>query len=150
MCYEYAADPELAEMPGERRAKLKAAEGALERVSGSVRRITQQDTAPARWKPELAKVLIRLGEVRAALHEPAGDAGGADGSLAVLRAAAEGPKASADDMDQAATAYLNVEPARLRDARLAVPWAEKGVAMTRRRSPEFLLLLARGRLLLPC
>jgi hypothetical protein len=47
-------------------------------------------------------------------------------------------------LDLALEAILKVEPASLRDPRLAVKWAERGVALSHRKIPRWLLSLAQA------
>jgi eukaryotic-like serine/threonine-protein kinase len=141
--YEYAADPQLAEIPTDRRKTLMAAVGKLEQDAGLIREIIAEAPSHDPWKLELASVLIRLATVRHGIGMPIETADIA-ASLATLRQEAESPKATAGDIDLAVNATLRAHAITASDPGPAIPWAEHGVLLTYSRSPGYLLLLARA------
>ena len=140
---EYAADPELTAVPGDREKNLRAEASFLEQEVKLFGEIMKRDTNEP-WKPQLAATLVRLGAVRSSLPGGGSDVPQMQTSLDMLRRFAEASGASANDIDLAVTALLTAKPASLRDPQAAVLLAERGVALTHRKTPGYLLLLAQA------
>ena len=64
--------------------------------------------------------------------------------LAVVKRFAAKEQVSARNLDLAVAALLKVEPASLKDPKLAVNWAEHGVVLTHRKRANFFLELAQA------
>ena len=133
-CYEDAADPVLAANPGDRRANLILAEKKLVEAAADLERLLKQDPANDVWKAFLASMQVRIGVIQSSLHTPGASEESARKALAVLKEVAAKPQASPMVLDQAANAFLTVEPAALRDPQFAVSCAEREVAMSHERS----------------
>lgn len=140
--YEDAADPVLAANPDDRRVNLMLAERNLSQSAGDLEQLLKQDPNNDLWKAYLASTQVRLGVVRAVLHPPGVPPEASQHSLATLREVAEKDHASPLVLDQAASAFLTVEPASLRTPQFAVRCAEREVAMSHRTMPSRLLTLA--------
>jgi hypothetical protein len=141
--FEYAADPFLAEVPADRHHNLQIASERLEQEAEILRQLIQLHAPDyGESKNELASVTIRLETIRQILHTPGGSIAAIRDSLAVLKQAADQSHAPLQDLEFAATAFLNVKPTSLRDPRHAVRWSERGVEITHHKNPEALLLLS--------
>ncbi|HEY6350170.1 MAG TPA: hypothetical protein VI636_12255 [Candidatus Angelobacter sp.] len=92
----------------------------------------------------MAAQQVRLATIRATLGEPGNSAALARKGLAVLKDLAEKDQASPATLDHAVSSILTVEPASLREPALAAMWAERGVALSHRKIPAWLLLLAQA------
>ena len=141
---QYAAGPAQAQDPADRRRNLQAAAGLLEHLIQVLQQILKQSPSQQPWVSSLASTKIQLDAVRYALGLPGQDDAGARSDLATLRKFAEAPQATADDIDLAVRAYLQVQPRTLSEPARAVHLAEQGVNLTHRRSPSYLLLLAQA------
>jgi len=142
--YEDAANPALTAAPGDRRRNLLAAEGALEQAVAADEQLVKQDSGNEKWREDLAHQQVRLGTVREMLGPPGNSTALARKGLAVLKTLADQDQASLLTLDLAVSSTLSVEPRSLRDPKAAVVWAERGVALSHRRTPEWLLLLAQA------
>jgi tetratricopeptide (TPR) repeat protein len=94
------------------------------------------------WKSVLADAQVKLGTARSLLRAPGDSAAIAKTGLASLRELASKPEAAPRILNQAADAFLTVEPASLRDPAFALACAERAVALNHRQSPSGLLILA--------
>lgn len=142
--YEDAADPVLAARDGERRVNLTLAEKILVQAAADLELLLKQDPANDVWIANLANTQVRIAIIRGNLHIPSASDEGLTKSLAALKDLAEKTQASPLILDQAANAFLTVEPASLRNARFAVSCAEREVAMSHRKMPFRLLTLAQA------
>ena len=142
--YEDAADPVLAVRPGDRRANLVLAEKNLAQAAAGLERLLKQDPPNDVWKAFLASIQVRIGVIRGNLHIPGGSDESAKKALAALKEVAEKAQASPLVLDQAANAFLTVEPASLRNPRFAVSCAQREVAMSHGRLSSRLLTLAQA------
>jgi predicted Zn-dependent protease len=106
--------------------------------------LVKQDSGNEKWREDLAHQQVRLGTIREMLGPPGNSTALARKGLAVLKALADQDQASPLTLDLAVSSTLSVEPPSLRDPKAAVVWAERGVALSRRRTPEWLLLLAQA------
>ncbi len=142
--FEDAANPALTAVPGDRRRNLLAAEGALEQAVAADEQLVKQDSGNEKWREDLAHQQVRLGTVREMLGPPGNSTALARKGLGVLKTLADQAQASPLTLDLAVSSTLSVEPPSLRDPKAAVVWAERGVALSHRRTPEWLLLLAQA------
>jgi tetratricopeptide (TPR) repeat protein len=145
ICFENAANPALAAIPADRSRNLRTAGQLLEQEASTIRQLAKQDTAHDDWEPELANVLVRLGAVRWILHQPVDSEAMWRDGLAVVKRFAVKQQPTTRNLELAITAILNVEPASLRDPKLAINWAERGIVLTHRKSVVFFLKLALAR-----
>ena len=142
--YEDAADPVQAAKPGDRRANLIRAEKTLTQAAAVLERLLKQDPANDVWKASLASIQVRIGVIRSILHTPGASEELSRRALAALKEIAQKKQASPMVLDQAANAFLTVEPASLRNPQLAVSCAEREVAMSHATTPSKLLTLAQA------
>jgi len=142
--YEYAADPAFGASAGDRRRELLTAEGFVEQFADTFEQLLKQDPANAAWKATLAGAQVRIGSLRHVLHLPGESEALSKRALALLKDLVDKHPNSAVVLDSALQAILNAEPVSLRDPRLAVAWAERGVTATHRKIPQWLLALAQA------
>jgi eukaryotic-like serine/threonine-protein kinase len=142
-CFEYAANPKLAGVPGNRHRNLSTAANFLQQEAVTIREIIKQDPTHEDWKPELASVLIRLGSIRKILHQPDDEMISRD-ALSVVKRFAEKKQASVRSLNLAVEALLNVKPPSLKNPKLAVNLAERGVDLTHRKSASSFLGLVQA------
>jgi hypothetical protein len=141
--YEDAADPVLAANPDDRSLNLMAAEKRLAEAAAGLERLVKQDSANDVWKASLGYQQVRSGAIREILHKGGSEELSRRG-LAALKEVAEKAQASPMVLDQAANAFLIVEPAALRNPQFTVACAEREVAMSHGKTPSNLLTLARA------
>jgi len=142
--YEDAANPLLNTSPEDRRRNLLAAERSFEEFAAVSEQMLRQNPANEDWKVSLAQAQVRIGSLRQVLHLPGESEALSRKGLADLKDLVEKDPDSETVLEAALHAILNVEPASLRDPRLAVQWAERGVALSHRKSPKWLLSLAQA------
>jgi tetratricopeptide (TPR) repeat protein len=143
--YEDAADPVLAAKAGDRRANLILAEKTLVEAASGLERLVKQDPANDVWKASLASLRVRIGVIRANLHTPAAATDELSRkALAALKEVAEKGQASPMVLDQAANAFLTVEPASLRNPQFAISCADREVTMSQGKIPSRFLTLAQA------
>ena len=142
--FEDAADPILAANPGDRRANLIRAEKTLTQAAAALERLLKQDPANDVWMAALGSIEVRIAVARSNLPPPAASEELSRKGLAALRVVAEKEHPSALVLDQAANAFLTVEPASLRNPQFAISCAEREVEMSHGTSPSRLLTLAQA------
>jgi hypothetical protein len=141
---EDAANPALGASPGERSRNLAAAKKFLTQEAVILERMLKQDPSNDEWKSFLANAQVRLGTIQSILHT-AGDAASlAKKGIATLRDMARKDRVSPTILDQAANAFVRVEPPSLRDLGFAVTCAEQAVALSQGKKPSLLLTLAQA------
>ncbi len=143
-CYEDAADPVLAANPGDRRVNLVLAEKKLAQAAAVMERLLKQDPSNDVWTAFHANMEVRISVSQSSLHTAGAWEESARKALVVLREVAAKPQASPMVLDQAANAFLTVQPAALRDPRLAVSCAEREAARSPAKTPSRLLTLAQA------
>ncbi len=142
--YEYAADPQLAARPSDRRLNLLKAQQFYEQAAAILARIIQQEPLNQDWKVESAYLQVRVASLQQILNTGSNGESQSKAGLSVLRSIVEKDKASSMVLDRAVTALLNAEPTSLRDPKLAVAWSERGVALTHRKVATWMLSLAQS------
>jgi tetratricopeptide (TPR) repeat protein len=142
--YEDAADPILAAKPGDRRENLDREKAVLEKAVADLEQLLTQDQTNVTWKSYLGFMQVRLGTIEKILNTAGASSELSRKGLATLREAAQNNQASPLILDQAADAFLRVEPASLRDSQFAVSCAEREVAISHGTAPFRLLTLARA------
>jgi tetratricopeptide (TPR) repeat protein/predicted Ser/Thr protein kinase len=142
--YEDAANPLLNSSLEDRRRNLLSAERSLEEFAAVSEQMLRQNSANEDWKVGLAQAQVRIGSLRQDLHLPGESEALSRKGLAVLKDLVEKDPGSEAVLDSALQAILKIEPASLRDPRLAVEWAERGVALSHRKTPKWLLSLAQA------
>jgi hypothetical protein len=95
-------------------------------------------------KAFLGSMQVRIGVIRRALQSPGASNELSSKGLAALKEVAGKDAASPMILDQAANAFVTVEPATLRNPQFAVSCAEREVAMSRGQLPSRLLTLAQA------
>jgi len=142
--FEDAANPALPGARGDRPRNLAAAENLLNQMVALMERMLKQDPSNENWKALLADAQVRLGAIQSILHTPGESGALAKNGLAALKEMAKKDRASPMILDQAANAFLSVEPASLRDPGFAVSCAEREVALSHGKKPSLLLTLAQA------
>jgi eukaryotic-like serine/threonine-protein kinase len=142
--YEDASDPLWAVSPAERSRNLSLAEKGLKQAAASLARIISQDKTDIEKSAYLGLFQVRIGTIEAILNSPTASEELSRKGLAALRQAAENRDASPLILEQAASAFLMVKPASLKDARFALACAEREVAGKLEQMPFRLLTLARA------
>jgi len=108
----------LASAYGKRRQNLAAAEKLLTQTVAIMERMLKQDPSNENWRAGLADGQVRLATIRSALHSAADSNALAKNGIAALRQMANKDTVSPMILDQAANAFLSIEPASLRDRNL--------------------------------
>jgi tetratricopeptide (TPR) repeat protein/predicted Ser/Thr protein kinase len=142
--YEDEANPALVGISGDRHRNLLAAEGLLGKVAAIMEKMLKQDPANMNWRALLANVQVRMGTIRELVHSQGDAKALSRKGLAVLKDLAKKTQVPPMILEQAVGAILRVEPASLRSPQLAVAWAERGVALSHRQTPAWLLSLAQA------
>jgi lambda repressor-like predicted transcriptional regulator len=142
--FEAAADPDLSAVPGGRRGNLAAAEKILIQEIDVLERILKQDPSNDECKPVLYGAQVRLATIQSILHPAADSATLARKGLSAFKDLARNDQASPSILDQAASAFLKVKPAFLRDPQFAISSAQRAVALSHGKTPSMLLTLAQA------
>ena len=142
--FEAAANPALALAGEDRRANLMSAEKSLTEAIAILEKMLKDDPSNQNLRSILADAQVRLGTIQSILHTPGDHDALAKEGLAALRDMAKKEGASPMTLDNAANAFLKVEPASLRDPGLAISFAERQVAQSHGRRPSLLLTLAQA------
>jgi len=142
--YESAADPELGASTADRLRILTTAESLLEQSAATLEQLLKRDPANGDWVALLASTQVRIGTARTILHDAGDSEVQSRRALATLEDLANKSQASPSILDLALKTILNAEPGSLRDPPLAVAWAERGVALSHRKTPSWLLSLAQA------
>ena len=142
--YEDAANPLLDTSSEDRRRNLLAAERAFEEFAAISEQMLKQNPANEDWKVSLAQAQVSIGSLRQVLRLQGESETLSTKGLAALKDLVAKDPDSDTVLDAALHAILKVEPASLRDPRLAVEWAERGVALSHRKAPKWLLSLAQA------
>lgn len=142
--YEYAANPALASPASNRTEILRNAQRTLMAYKANIEEQLKLMPKDSDLEVHLAYTQVRLGEVGYDLHDSAESLSLSKAGLAALRGGAAKDQASTMVLDFAVRAFLQAEPPSLRDPQLALSYAERGVALTHRKAPEWLLLLAQA------
>jgi tetratricopeptide (TPR) repeat protein len=142
--YEDAADPVVAAKVGDRRVNLVLAEKKLAQAAADLERLLRQDPANDVCKSFLGFIQVRIGAIRRILNIPGASDELSRRGLAALKETAEKDQASPMVLDQAANAFLTVEPTSLRNPQFAISCAEREVAMSHGKTPSMQLTLAQA------
>ncbi len=140
--YLYAANPELGGPSGDRKQNLLHAEQTLQREKAIIEQVLKLTPKGSELESESASVQVRIDAIRYSLHEGGDWTPLSMPALKTLRSAAKNDAASPFVLDLVVTAFLQVEPASLRDPQFAVTCAQRGVTLTHRKTPAWLLSLA--------
>jgi hypothetical protein len=142
--FQDAADPALAVAGDDRRRNLEAAEKLLNQVAAIMERAMKHAPSNESWRAVQADAQVRLGSVRSILHTAGDSAVLAKKGIAALKDIVKKDQVSPTILDQAARAFLRVEPASLRNPQLAVQCAERASALSHGKSPSLLLTLSQA------
>gem|GEM_PF-681256 len=143
-CYE---DRAQGIFPGVTRNRSADARSALRLVTDARRilaRLLDQEPGNELWRAALGAVLIRISVWQHAVHPDGSSMEFAQQGLAILKDFRPQENAPGMVLDLVTTGLITVEPARLREPKLAVKYAERMVALSRRQKPGFLLTLAQS------
>jgi tetratricopeptide (TPR) repeat protein len=148
MNFEYAANPILA-APNQsndaaRRKNLLSEENVLVQYQTIMQQMLRLSPGDNPREVELGNVQVRLAAVRQQLHEPADPPPALRSALTLLRTAALKPDVSPMILDLVVSAFFAAQPESLRDPRFTLDSAERGVALTHRKTPAWLLSLAQA------
>ena len=142
--YDDAANPLLDTSPEDRHTNLLAAEKSFEEFLAVSEQMVRQNPANEDWNVSVAQAQVHIGSLRHVLHLPGESEALSRKGLAALKDWVDKDPDSATVLDSALQAILMVEPASLRDSRQAVEWAERGVALSHRKAPKWMLSLAQA------
>ena len=146
--FENAANPVLASptnnMGADRLRNLAAAEKLYAQFASIFETILKKDPTNESWKVNHASAEVHLGTLQQQLHMPGDSADTSRKGFTTLREMAGSPEASPYVLDQATSAAIMIEPQELRDPAFAVQIAERGVAISHRKTASWLLSLAQA------
>ena len=146
--FENAADPVLAapsaNPAADRLRNLAAAEKLYGQFASIFETMLKQDPSNESWKVNLASAQVHLGTIEQQLHMSGDAAALSKKGMTTLREIAASSQASPYILDQATSAAIMVEPIELRDPKFAVQTAERGVAISHRKTASWLLTLAQA------
>src|SRR5580692_8285109 len=142
VAYKEAANPDLAAPGSDRKGNLSAEASLLTQVVAMTQSMLKRSPSDGEWKSVLADAQVKLGTARSLLRGRGDSAAIAKTGMAALREMATKDQAAPRILDQAADAFLTVEPDSLRDPAFALACAERAVTLNRRQSPSELLILA--------
>jgi len=142
--FEAAANPVLAVAPDDRRRNLHAAQTLLTQAMALIEIGLKKEPSNDAWRAVMADVQVRLGGIQSELHSAADPTALSKQGLATIREIAGKDAASPAILDQAANAFVKVEPGSLRDLKFAIACAEREVAMSHAKIPSPLLTLAQA------
>ena len=141
--YEYAADPALGATASDTRKNLPLAQHTLERLQATLESLLKLTPRDADRAADLASTQVRLSAVRQLLREP-GETAQPRSALTALRTAAANDHTSPMVLDLVVTSELRAQPPSLRDAQFTLLCALRGVSLTHRKTPAWLLSLAQA------
>jgi tetratricopeptide (TPR) repeat protein len=144
LAFSNAANPALASVPADRARNQAAAADLFAQVVAITEKMLQQDPSNENWKLVVADAQVRLGTMKTELRQTGDGAAIAAKGIAAMRELAKKDGASPMILDQAADAFLHVEPVSLRDPHFALGCAERAVALSHGQKPSLLLALAQA------
>lgn len=127
-----------------RRENVEQAKKLLTRSIALSGKLTSLDPNDPMQSAYLAYENVLLGTLEQNIGDRKNDDHMAAVSVASLRKLASRPDASSEVLYRAASVMTSVLPTRLRDSKLAVQYAERLAALSRRQNPNSLLLLAQA------
>ena len=142
--YEYAADPDLAAAPEDRRRNLAAAADLFARALPLVEKVLRHEPSSDDWNETLAEVQVHMGAVRTGLGSPADGAVFIKTGLASLKKLADRADSPPATLQETAQSFLLADAQAHEDSRLVVSFAERAVQLSHRQSPSMLLTLAQA------
>jgi len=142
--YMTEADPALGPSAGDRRQALIGAEKSLTEETAVMGKLMKKEGGQKLWKSFLADAQVYLGSIQFMLRRGGDSTDLVKKGLATYKDLIRKNPDSPSLLDDAAQDFLDVEPASLKDPRLAVSCAERAVALTHRRMPSKVLTLARA------
>jgi eukaryotic-like serine/threonine-protein kinase len=139
--YENAANPALAEVPGDRLRNMRLALTYWEQAAITIQQIEKQDTSHQEWKAELASAQAHIASIRIEQHDPE-QAETLSKALAVLKSFALKDGASVRMLNLYVTALIGAGHILPQHQTSAISCAEREVALTHRKDAEAMLALA--------
>lgn len=140
--YAFAANPFLGGAADGRKQNLRHAEKSLQQALTATEKMLRRLPGDLDRQAERAQAEARIESLQQLDQESATGAGAEQQALAALGNQAASDAASPHVLTLALTAWLEAEPASLRDPGRALSLAERLVALTHRKAPEGLLALA--------
>lgn len=140
---EYAIDPVLAAPGSDRELGLRSARNVLRQFEDAIESTLKLTPNDFDRKVELSNVRVRIAAIRQHLEETDNSIH-TRAELSFLRNAASNKDVSPMILECVVTAFLRAEPESLRDPQFAVVTAERGTALTHRKTPQWLLYLAQA------
>lgn len=144
LSYQHAENPVLNPSSNNQRQSLMAEEKILERIKAAIEKMLAISPLDPDRQAELASTQARLGAVKWLLKEPGDSSQVSKLGLTELRNAAGRDEVSPHVLALVVAAFLEAEPASLRDPQLTLALAERGVTLTHRKTPAWLLYLAQA------
>jgi eukaryotic-like serine/threonine-protein kinase len=141
-CFEERAEGIFAEKNIDSTANASAALKALTETRLLAERLLQTQPENANSKSTLGLALVRISLQQKSLRQFEAARDTAVRGVSILKAVAKQPDAQGFDLDAVSTGLSIVEPAQLRDPKLAVECAERIVELSHHQKPGFLLTLA--------
>jgi serine/threonine protein kinase len=105
-------------------------------------KLERRDPSDVTRRANVAAQQVQIGTLQQSTPQREQGAAIAAQGIAILKQLASAPEASAHVLDVASSALMSVEPASLRDPKLAVALAEREVELSHHRKPSFMLYLA--------
>jgi tetratricopeptide (TPR) repeat protein len=142
--YEYAADPDLAVAPEDRRRNLAAAADLYAQALPLVEKVLQHEPSSDDWKETLAEVQVHIGAIRSGLGSPARGAAIAKTGLAALKKLAGKTDSPPATLQETAQSFLLADSNSFKDSQLVISFAERAVQLSHGKTPSMLLTLAQA------
>jgi len=139
--YEDAANPALAEVPGDGRRNLKLARTYWEQAAITIQQIEKQDTSHEELKAELASAEAHIAGIRIEQRDP-DEAETLSNALAALKSFAIKDGASVRVLNLYVTALIDAGHSFPPHQTSAISCAEREVALTHRKDTTAMLALA--------
>jgi len=144
LSFEAAADPVLVGEDLSRRPNLVAAANSLTEAIAILESLLKDDQVNENWKSILADAQVRLGTIQSTLYPQRQTGALSKKGIAALKELATRDQVSTMTLDEAANAFMQVQPSSLRDFGFALTCADREVALSHERRPIYLLTLARA------
>ncbi len=141
--YENAADDQLQPVSAaEKRRNLEKARELSERAARVFDQMLARDGANTLWKSSGAMKVVRIGLLNAELGDRPVDVAAVTKALDSIRRMASDANATPATLSEAADAFVEARPARLRDARFALACAQREAAGSHGDTPARFLALS--------
>jgi len=142
--YENAAVPLLAAAPAQRSQNLQVALNFMLQEKAILQQILQTQPGNTGFRAELANVEVHIGVIQQRLRNQHESEPQTKAALDLLRNVVANDKASPMLLDLTVDAFLLAEPISLQDPGFTLTCAKRGVALTHRKAPAWMLSLAQA------